>query len=225
MPTFPLRRRELTLLALAFLAALACLAAFAAGRGELVLLTKPAPVLLLAALLLPAPGRYTRLVVAGLAFSAAGDVLLELGPSRFLFGVGAFFVAHLCYIAAFWQAEKGLRPLAALPALLLGLLVFPRLLPGLEGQGLLVPVFLYTLALCTMVWRALARLTAAGRGADAAIWAGAWGAFAFALSDSILALERFAPGGSGIPQARFAILGLYWVGQLGITLSALRAFR
>lgn len=222
MPTFSPRRRDGVLLILALLAAVACLASLAAGRPEWVLLAKPIPVLALAALLLPPAGLYARLVLGGLLFSAAGDVLLELGPQRFLFGVGAFFVAHFFYIAAFWSAEKRLRPLAALPALLLGLLVFPRLLPGLERQNMLVPVALYTLALCTMFWRALARVQA---GAGAAIWAGAWGAAAFAASDSLLALERFAPGGAPVPDVRYAILGLYWVGQLGITLSAWRAFR
>lgn len=222
MPTFSPRRRDGVLLIVALAAAIACFAALAAGRADWVLATKPIPVLALAALLLPPRDSYARLVLCGLGFSAAGDVLLELGPQRFLFGVGAFFVAHLFYIAAFWSAEKGLKPLAALPALLLGLLVFPQLLPGLEQQHLLVPVALYTLALCTMFWRALARTHA---GAGAAIWAGAWGAAAFAASDSLLALERFAPGGAPVPDARYAILGLYWIGQLGITLSALRAFR
>lgn len=226
MTTFSFGRREASLLGLFFLAAIACLAAVAAGRPDWVLPLKPIPVLALAALVLPAAATYGRLVVAGLILSAAGDVLLELGPERFLLGVGAFFLAHLAYIAAFVSAERRLRPLAALPALALGLLVFPRLLPGLEQQGLFVPVLVYTLALCAMLWRALARL---GPGAAASfralLLAGALGAAAFALSDSLLALDRFAPGGAPVPGVRFAILILYWLGQLGIALSAPRTFR
>lgn len=220
MPSFS--RREAALLLLFVVSAAACLAAVAAGRADWVLPLKPIPVLVLAALVLPREGRYCRLVVAGLALSAVGDVFLELGPQRFLPGVGAFFLAHLAYIAAFLSAEKRLRPLAALPALLLGILVFPRLLPGLEKQNLFVPVLVYTVALCVMVWRSLARLAP---GAAAPLYAGALGAFAFALSDSLLALDRFAPEGAPIPGVRYAILGLYWLGQLGIALSAPRTFR
>lgn len=208
--------RQRLLLGAAFAAAVLCLVALEMGRPTLMLALKPLPVLLLAAFLWPAREVYGRRVAAGLLFSAVGDVLLELGPQLFLWGVGAFFIAHLFYIAAFLSAEKGLRPTAAIPAIVLGLLVFPRLLPGLEGQGLLVPVLLYTLALCAMLWRALAR-----RGA----LAGALGAAAFAISDSLIALDRFAPEGAPVPHVRYAILILYWLGQLGITLSAPRAFR
>ena len=221
MASFSLRR-DAVLLAFAALSATACLAALAAGRQDWVLLVKPLPVLALAALVQPRPDGYSRLVFAGLLLSALGDVLLELGPDRFLFGVGAFFLAHLAYIAAFVRADRRPRLLAALPALALGLLVFPRLLPGLEQQGLLVPVLVYTIALCTMMWRALARL---GGGAGKDILAGTLGATAFALSDSLLALDRFAPEGAPLPGVRFAILGLYWLGQLGIALSASRSFR
>ncbi len=222
MPSFSLTRREVFLLTLALLSACACLIAFSRGLADWVLLLKPIPVLALATLLRPDRQTYSRLLVVGLVFSAAGDVLLELGAERFLWGVGAFFFAHVAYIAAFLVADRRPRLLAALPALLLGLLVFPRLLPGLEKQHLFVPVLVYTLALCTMMWRALART---GRGAGPSILAGALGATFFALSDSLIALDRFAPEGAPVPQVRFAILILYWLGQLGITLSALRSFR
>jgi alkenylglycerophosphocholine/alkenylglycerophosphoethanolamine hydrolase len=211
--------RQVLLLGAALAAAVFCLAAMEMGRPALMLAAKPLPVLLLAAFLWPAGEAFGLRVSLGLLFSAAGDVLLELGPQYFLWGVGAFFIAHLFYIAAFLADEKGLRPLAAIPAIVLGILVFPRLLPGLEGQGLLVPVLLYTLALCAMLWRALAR-----RGGAAARY-GALGAAAFAISDSLIALDRFAPEGAPVPHVRYAILILYWLGQLGITLSAPRAFR
>lgn len=222
MTTISVGRREAALLGLFLLSAAACLAAVAAGRPDWVLAAKPIPALALAALLLPAATAYGRLVAGGLLLSAAGDILLELGPERFLLGVGAFFLAHLAYIAAFVSAEKRWRLFAAVPALMLGLLVFPRLLPGLERQGLYLPVLVYTLALCAMMWRALARL---GPVATASLYAGALGATAFALSDSLLALDRFAPEGAPVPGVRYAILVLYWLGQLGIALSASRTFR
>ena len=73
-----------------------------------------------------------------------------------------------------------------------------------------------------MFWRALARIS---RGASSAVIAGACGAAAFAASDSLLALARFSGDSEPIPHVRYAILGLYWLGQLGITLSAPRSFR
>ena len=222
MAIFSWTRREGLLLGFAVLLAIACLIALEMGRTDWVLWLKPLPVLLLATLLRPYRDPYSRLLVVGLVFSAIGDVLLELGPQRFLWGVGAFFLAHLAYIAAFLKADRRPRLLAALPAVALGLLVFPRLLPGLEKQGMLVPVAVYTLALCTMMWRALARC---GSGASAPLVAGAVGATAFALSDSLIALDRFAPDGAGFAEVRIAILVLYWLGQVGITLSAPPSFR
>ena len=222
MAIFSWTRREGLLLGFAVLLAIACLIALEMGRTDWVLWLKPLPVLLLATLLRPYRDPYSRLLVVGLVFSAIGDVLLELGPQRFLWGVGAFFLAHLAYIAAFLKADRRPRLLAALPAVALGLLVFPRLLPGLEKQGMLVPVAVYTLALCTMMWRALARC---GSGASAPLVAGAVGATAFALSDSLIALDRFAPEGAGFAEVRIAILVLYWLGQVGITLSAPPSFR
>ncbi len=200
------------------------MAALAAGRADLVLVSKPIPVLALAALLLPPQDSYARLVLGRLPASRPPATCCSSWARSVSSSGWALFSSRTSpYIAAFWTAEKRLRPLAALPALLLGILVFPRLLPGLEKQQLLVPVALYTLALCTMFWRALARLE---RGAGAAVCGrGAGAPPPSRLSDSLLALERFAPGGAPVPDARYAILILYWLGQLGITLSAVRSFR
>jgi len=41
------------------------------------------------------------LLALGLAFSTAGDVLLDLDPRLFAFGLGAFLLAHLTYICLF----------------------------------------------------------------------------------------------------------------------------
>jgi len=43
------------------------------------------------------------------------------------------------------------------------------------------------------------------------------GAFSFAVSDTLLALDRFL---AAIPHVRHPIMLLYWAGQLGIVLSA-----
>lgn len=175
---------------------------------------KPVPVLCLAALVLSARARRAGVLVgAGLLCSSLGDVLLEL-PGRFLPGLGAFLCAHLCYIAAFVSEERRLRAWRALPFAAYGLGVFRLLAPGLDGMA--APVAVYAVAICGMMWRAAARLGDGRAGAGLALL----GAICFAASDTLIALDRFrAP----LPGARWPIMLLYWLGQLGIALPVARS--
>jgi uncharacterized membrane protein YhhN len=154
-------------------------------------------------------GMLARLVTAGLAISAAADVLIG---HAFLSGLVLFLAAHLLYTAAFVADERALRPLRAIPFVLYGTGMFALLFPGLGG--LAVPVAVYVLAILTMMWRAAARVRLGSRPA----WYGLSGAVLFGLSDSLLALDRFRGPVSG---AGFAVMLLYWAGQLGIAISAL----
>lgn len=180
-----------------------------AGAAALALAFKPWPVLLLAVVV----GRARRdalgrLVLGGLAVSAAADVAIEVS---FLAGVGLFLLAHVLYVAAFVTDERALRPLRALPFALYAGSMYVFLRPRLGALAL--PVLAYVVAIAAMMWRAAARLRA---GDTAGRWALA-GALAFGLSDSLLALHRFhAP----LPGAAAAIMLTYWAGQLGIALSA-----
>ncbi len=47
-------------------------------------------------------------ILLGLCLSLAGDVLLMLPRDRFIQGLAAFFVAHLCYIVGFAQGQAEL---------------------------------------------------------------------------------------------------------------------
>ncbi len=79
-------------------------------------------------------------------------------------------------------------------------------------------VIAYMAAIGTMVWRAAARVGRHGP-ASVAEWSACLGAVSFALSDTLLALDRFrAPG--VIEGAHVGIMVLYWAGQLGLALSA-----
>jgi alkenylglycerophosphocholine/alkenylglycerophosphoethanolamine hydrolase len=172
---------------------------------------KPVPVLcLLLWVLGQASDRYARLVAAGLALSAAGDVLLEF-PRLFVAGLGAFLCAHVSYIMAFLTVTRVLAPLRALPfAAWLGL-VYSLLLPGLGG--LAVPVTVYVTAIGIMMWRAAAGLGSSGP-PQRAEWLALVGAILFGLSDTLIGLDRFhAP----IPGVRYPIILLYWAGQVGIS--------
>jgi uncharacterized membrane protein YhhN len=196
---------------LAFVALLAA-AGYVIGLWQdwpaLRLATKPVPVLcLLVWVLSQARDRYGRLIVAGLAASALGDVLLEF-PGLFVAGLAAFLLAHLAYIAAFSTRTKRLAIFLALPFLAWLGVVYAKMRPGLGGMA--APVTVYVLAIGAMMWRAAA-MGVTGAARPAVI-----GAVLFGLSDTLIGLDRFhAP----IPGVRYPIILLYWAGQCGIALS------
>lgn len=158
------------------------------------------------------PDRYFWLVIAGLAFSAVGDVLLMLPRDRFVAGLASFLIAHLLYIAAFsTPAGVFAAPLLALPffgaAAVLLLILLPR------SGALAIPVTVYGLAIATMGWQAATRWWSLD---DPASLCALLGAVLFMLSDSVLALNRF--------YRRFAVaeaflLSTYFAGQTLIALS------
>jgi uncharacterized membrane protein YhhN len=181
----------------------------------LCLLVKPLPVLALLGWLHDAPpSEYRRWISLGLIFSLLGDVLLAWPGDLFVFGLGAFLVAHLAYLKAYLN---DCRRLAVLP-LILALGVGAVLLGILISHGLgplLVPVIVYGLVISAMLWRALARL-----GSDvpkrSAMLAAA-GAVAFVFSDSVIGISRFVIPFDAAP---YVIILSYWLGQWGIAASA-----
>lgn len=182
---------------------------------------KPASTLLVIVLSLLGSGEgwrgmdaYRRLVVGGLLFSLAGDVFLMLPDDRFVAGLAAFLVAHLCYLGAFTRgagfttSNTTALPLAAAGATLLGLL-WPTL------GAMRLPVLVYLVAILAMAWQALERSRLLSH--DGAGWAAA-GAVLFLASDASLGIDRFmAP----IPGAPVVVLGTYYLAQWMIATSAL----
>ncbi len=168
-----------------------------------------------------AAARYARWVVRGLALSLVGDLLLEEREALFLPGVLAFLAGHVAYVAGYLSVTRRPALLVGLPFALWGAGLYLHLLPGLGPAT--VPIGVYALALSVMMWRAAALVPAAtSAGADPraarAAWLAAGGALLFGVSDSLIALDRF--GGLGLPHVRFPIIGLYWLGQVGIAASA-----
>jgi uncharacterized membrane protein YhhN len=177
-----------------------------AGPGRAIV--KAIPVLMLAAwVAINRPAAPAWLVTVGLAASAAGDILLDLGASTFLPGVGAFALAHVLYTAAFTLMDGRLRPLAALPFVAWGALVVWRVMPGLGPEA--APVILYVAIITAMMWRSAAQ--AAGVSSRGA-WFGVVGAVLFGASDTLIALGRW---GRLVADGRLVML-LYWAGQAGI---------
>jgi uncharacterized membrane protein YhhN len=140
--------------------------------------------------------RERRWLVAALVFSAAGDFLLARPwwqPS-FVLGLGAFLVAHLCFLAALvplvTRSAPRLAGAVVLVAVCVALLIWfwPRLL----AEGMVVPVTLYMAVLAAMVCAALlARLPTP--------WT-ALGAVCFAVSDGMIGIGKFVlQAGAGLP--------------------------
>jgi uncharacterized membrane protein YhhN len=128
-------------------------------------------------------------LVAALAVHAVGDGLLNLGRDYLLMGMGAFFLGHLGYIAAFLPHRYPLVELPGRRRVDIAMLVVAMIAltdyiwPMLRGP-LAVASPIYSLALTAMAVAALL-----GR------WQGPWvvvGALLFVLSDVVLGLKLFA---------------------------------
>ncbi len=149
---------------------------------------------------------FSRKILGGLAFSLAGDTLLMFNaPGReyfFLLGLAAFLCAHLFYILAFSGYEKNTRgafyqrPLLAVPFLifLAGFLTF--LWPGIPA-GLKIPVTVYSTVIITMSMACFQLRTKI----DGRLFSGLFtGVLLFVISDSLIAISKFYPGGQAIPE-------------------------
>lgn len=127
-------------------------------------------------------------LLPALVLSASGDWLLAIPwwTQSFVFGLGAFLLAHLCFLAA-------LLPLVARPsyvriaAVVMMVVAAAALLawfwPHLGRDKLTIPVTVYIVVLTAMVCAALlAQLPT--------IWT-AVGAVCFAASDAMIGISRF----------------------------------
>ena len=156
--------------------------------------------------LAPASGAgYQLIVAAALALSLLGDICLMFeGDGWFTAGLGSFLLAHVGFIVAFLKGVTvALPPAWTLLPLLYGLGLCAWLLP--RAGSLRIPVALYCLVLLGMTLAAALRLQAlAGRPALLAVG----GALLFVVSDSSLALRKFAGAYRG---AQALILSTYWV--------------
>lgn len=134
--------------------------------------------------------REARWLIPALTLSATGDWLLAIpwwAPS-FVAGLTAFLFAHLCFLGALMPlampSPGRLAGVAVTCVACLALLVW--FWPGLTSDGMVAPVVVYIAVLGAMVCAALlARLPTR--------WT-AVGAVCFALSDAMIAVDRFVLG-------------------------------
>jgi alkylglycerol monooxygenase len=158
--------------------------------------------------------RERALLVAGLAFSLAGDVLLMF-PAYFVPGLVGFLVAHLCYIALFKQRVPWFPSRRALAGTLAyGVAMYAVLFAHL-GPVLKVAVAAYVIVISLMAAQAIGRATVLR---DRAALAVAVGSLFFMASDTLLAVNRFA---LPVPLAPLWVLATYYAAQILIARNAL----
>jgi uncharacterized membrane protein YhhN len=150
---------------------------------------------------------WRHLVTLALIFSWAGDVFL-ISPDWFVAGLASFFVAHVFYIAAYHKTGAGggnLQPVVVLAFAVYGGFLLWFIYPGLDD--LKVPVIAYALVLLGMGAWAFKRR----RGTNLASFRlVATGAVLFVLSDSLIAVNRFA---NAVPAERILVMSIYLTAQ------------
>lgn len=206
--------------AFAFLAvALVLAAAFgnwtavASENKGLEYICKPAVMLLLIVLALAIdprdPTARTWFIVA-LVCSLAGDVFLMLPKDLFVFGLGAFLLAHLAYIVGMLVDGVQLgRLLAGILIVAIGILILGTQIVRAAyaaEPALALPVMLYIGVISAMV------VAAIGTGEPLAIA----GATLFYTSDALIGWTRFIRPTTWAP---LTIMITYHLGQLGLVLS------
>ena len=146
-------------------------------------------------------------VVAALVFSWAGDVFL-ISSDWFIAGLISFLIAHVFYIIAYQKtgaATGQLKPLDILKFVVYGVLLIWLIYPGLGN--LLIPVLVYALVLLGMgIWAHKRR----GATTTISFKMVATGAILFALSDGLIAVNKFA---FEIPAERLLIMSIYMTAQ------------
>jgi uncharacterized membrane protein YhhN len=165
-------------------------------------------------------------IIFALVFSWLGDVLLLIDKqtkSFFIYGLGAFLGAHLCYIFYFWKIRRanGIEKLpnaliyAAIAAYSLSL--FAILAPHVKN--LLIPIGVYALVISTMLGTSLAAFDFGKQNFGKM---SVLGTLLFIVSDSILAINRFA---APFEYAPVFVMLTYAVAQLLIAEGSLQNLR
>jgi uncharacterized membrane protein YhhN len=176
------------------------------ARGEFPLnfLLKIMPLLLLTGWVLRSvSARKNHALLAALACSMLGDVLLAWDGQRlFVFGLGAFLLAHLCYLLAM-RPFAGHRPLLLLPYALFAAGVLTLMWPGLGAMA--VPVLCYISVILSMSY-----------GTWCSNRRNAWlvgGGLLFISSDCLIGLNRFW---QPLPGAGVWIMLSYYAAQYAL---------
>jgi uncharacterized membrane protein YhhN len=160
-------------------------------------------------------GRFHKRIFTGLIFALAGDIFLMLQTNRpvfFIYGLIAFLLCHIFYIRAFTLDHKS-NPNYKNPYFLWAVGAFAIFCSGLffylqPRLGVMqFPVLMYAIIITFMVIMAVNRY---GKVNIFSFKLMLYGALFFLLSDSALAVNKFA---QPIPQAGALIMATYMIAQ------------
>ncbi|GAA0877627.1 lysoplasmalogenase [Algoriphagus jejuensis] len=161
----------------------------------------------------------TKSILGALIFSWFGDILL-MWPQLFVYGLGAFMMAHICYIIGFRFAQKSPSQLEHvnfvksflfnLPIYLAAALVYYLIHANLGN--LKIPVIAYIIVIVAMVATARERFKKCN---PASFWQVFIGAILFFISDGAIAISRFF---RDFPESGIVIMGTYAIAQLLIVM-------
>ena len=185
---------------------------------------KPVLLLPLIAAAIIAPDLKNKMIlISALVFSWTGDTLLLFVSKNgvfFIYGLVAFLIAHLLYIALFRKELKrkvttikwSLQPLIFILIYLFILLII--LIPHLGG--LTIPVIIYAIVISAMLY--MARLLSLQWPGPSAFYLLS-GAICFVASDTFLALDKFY---HPLPLSGFWIMATYLYAQGALVKSFLK---
>jgi uncharacterized membrane protein YhhN len=184
----------------------------------------PLLILLFLVNLKPSRNRLHLLMIAGLIFSWAGDVFLEVPQGiaeMFIPGLASFLLAHVMYLTVFFttKGENVIlikRPYLLLPILLAGAVLIYYLYDGLGEMR--IPVILYAVIILTMLAGALNRF---GKVNNTSFILVLTGAILFVISDSGIAINKFNHHFRG---AAVLIMGTYILAQFLIVAGYIKQY-
>jgi len=162
---------------------------------------------------------------AGLVFSWAGDIVLELSAKNgnlFVMGLACFLFAHVMYILVFLLTPgenyiKKNRLYLLLPVAIYGIVLVSYLYSNLSEMR--IPVILYTIVILTMLTGAINRKEKVNLMSYTMVLAGA---IFFVISDSVIALNKFS---NKFESSETIIMSTYIVAQYLIVAGYIFQFR
>lgn len=161
----------------------------------------------------------SKATMGALIFSWIGDILL-LWENLFVYGLGAFLMAHICYIIAFKIGQRNPGKigdinfvktfLRNLPIYILAAFTYYLINPHLGP--LKIPVIIYIIVIVSMATTATERY---GKCNPESFWQIFIGAIFFLISDSMIAINKFY---QPFEEAGIIIMGTYCIAQLLIVM-------
>lgn len=173
----------------------------------------------------PGKNRLHSLMLAGLFFSWAGDVVLEFSNNNgnmFIVGLVCFLLAHIMYFTVFLltpgkNSIMTNRIWLLIPVIIYGLVLVFYLYADLAEMRL--PVIIYAAVILTMLSGAINRIEKVNRKSYYLVLAGA---VLFVISDSSIAINKFS---HQFESSGIVIMSTYIVAQYLIVAGYISQFR